>query len=330
MEPAFAWWVPYVLKKRNCILAKIKSKYWNQTHKYGIEIPKSVKRAKYIDGFNQNTLWWDAIMKEMKNIRPAFEEWEGTASKIYAAYQNFTCHMIFDVKMIDSDGPFRRKAQYVAGGHTIETPAALTYAYVASRDLVRIALTLAALNGLDVLAYDIQNAYFIEQCREKIWTVAGPEFGSDIGNIFIIKMALYGLKSSGAAFCSLLAETLHELNYTPSKADRDVYMRPAVKPNGFEYYEYVLCYVDYILSISHCPDVIMDGIQARFTLKYDKVEEPTDYLGAQLSKIKDEFGNDFWTMSSSKYCKADITNVEERLALVGKRLPTMCKTLMVT
>ena len=35
-------------------------------------------------------------------------------------------------------------------------------------------------------------------------------------------------------------------------------------------------------------------------------------------------------MSSSKYLKAAITNVEERLALVGKRLPTKCKTPMVT
>ena len=126
------------------------------------------------------------------------------------------------------------------------------------------------MNGLDVLACDIQNAYLTAQFREKIWTVAGPEFGSETGKTFIIMMALYVLKSSGAAFHSLLAETLHELNYIPSKADLDEYMRPAVKPNGFEYYEYVLCYVDDILSISHCPDVTMDGIRAHFILKDDK------------------------------------------------------------
>ena len=127
----------------------------------------------------------------------------------------------------------------MAGGHTTETPAALTYASVVSRDSVRIALKIAALNGLDILAYYIQNAHLIDKCREMIWTVAGPEFGSGIGKIFIIKMALYSLKSSGAVFCSLLAETLHKLNYVPSKADPDVYIRPAVKPNGFGYYEYV-------------------------------------------------------------------------------------------
>ena len=83
---------------------------------------------------------------EMKNVRPAFEEWEGTASEIDAAYQKVTCHMTFDFKMLDSDGIFRRNSWYVAGGHNTETPAALTYTSVVSRYLVRIALTLAAWN----------------------------------------------------------------------------------------------------------------------------------------------------------------------------------------
>ena len=64
-------------------------------------------------------------MKEIKNVQPAFEECDGTASKIVSDYQKITCHMIFDVKMLDSDGLFRRKARYVAGGHSTETPAAL-------------------------------------------------------------------------------------------------------------------------------------------------------------------------------------------------------------
>ena len=45
-EPAFAWWASSVLKKRNRIIAKTKSKYWLHTHKFGIEIPKSVIQAR--------------------------------------------------------------------------------------------------------------------------------------------------------------------------------------------------------------------------------------------------------------------------------------------
>jgi hypothetical protein len=48
-QPAFSWWVPTTLKKRKQIIAKIKSKYWIRTHKFGIKIPKNVKEALAFD-----------------------------------------------------------------------------------------------------------------------------------------------------------------------------------------------------------------------------------------------------------------------------------------
>ena len=122
-EPAFAWWVPYVLKKRNRIIAKIKSKYWIHTHKFGIQVPTSVQEAKRIDKKNCYMLWWDSICKEMTNVRVAFEEFEGDKSQLPPSYQEIGCHMIFDIKMGEN---FRQKARMVAGGHTNETPDALT------------------------------------------------------------------------------------------------------------------------------------------------------------------------------------------------------------
>ena len=45
-EPAFAWWVRYTLQKCDRIIKKVKSaKYWKKTHKFGIELPKTVKEA---------------------------------------------------------------------------------------------------------------------------------------------------------------------------------------------------------------------------------------------------------------------------------------------
>ena len=48
-EAAFAWWIPYVQRKRKAMISKLKSKYWQRTHKYGIKIPKSVKVAYKLD-----------------------------------------------------------------------------------------------------------------------------------------------------------------------------------------------------------------------------------------------------------------------------------------
>ena len=140
----------------------------------------------------------------MRNVRPAFEVWEKEVEHIPPGYQQIKCHMIFDVKMGEN---FRRKARFVAGGHTTETPTSLTYSSVVSRDSVRIILLAVALNGLQVMACDIQNAYLTANCREKIWTYAGPEFGSECGQPMTIRKALYGLKSSDTAFRAHLAET---------------------------------------------------------------------------------------------------------------------------
>ena len=326
-EPAFAWWAPHTLKKRNRIIAKVKSKYWLRTHKFGIRIPKSVKEAREIDAENGNTYWWDAILKEMKNVRPAFEVWEKTKDDIPPGYQQIKCHLIFDIKMGEN---FRRKARFVAGGHTTEVPESLiTYSSVVSRDSVRIALTIAGLNGMKVMACDIQNAYLTADCREKIWTVAGPEFGSEAGTIFLVKKALYGLKSAGAAFRSLLADTLMDMGYKPTKADPDVWIRPATKSNGFEYYEMVLCYVDDILSISDDPKSTLIALTRTFKLKDDRIEPPDIYLGAQLG-IMQVNDVECWTMSAEKYVISAVKNVEEALAKKGLRLPTKCYTPLPT
>jgi hypothetical protein len=95
-------------------------------------------------------------------------------------------------------------------------------------------------------------------------------------------------------------------------------MRPATKPNGFEYYEYMIVYVDDILVASHDPKPIMEGIKLRFELKSDKYGEPTDFLGAQLKKriiYDSESKQSFecWSMSSQTYVKAAVKNIEERL-----------------
>ena len=70
--------------------------------------------------------------------------------------------------------------------------------------------------------------------REKIWTRAGPDFGSEAGRIMIVRMELHGLKSSGVAFHAHLAETLNEIGFLSTNVDPDLWCQPDLKPNGFE------------------------------------------------------------------------------------------------
>ena len=42
-----------------------------------MRIPKAVKKAISLDTSNGNTLWWEAIIQEIKNVWIAFEFYEG-------------------------------------------------------------------------------------------------------------------------------------------------------------------------------------------------------------------------------------------------------------
>jgi hypothetical protein len=70
-EPVFNWWVPKVLRLRKCIISLIKKwkvSYLKKNTKFGVEVPTLVDHALKIDKQNGNTLWADAIAKEMKDV----------------------------------------------------------------------------------------------------------------------------------------------------------------------------------------------------------------------------------------------------------------------
>ena len=323
-EPAFHWWVGQTLRRRDRIVSKVKSRYWRTTHKFGFEMPHSVAEALAIDRKTGTDFWRAAIEKEMGNLRKAdtFERWEGTveeakSGKRLVGYQRIDCHLIFDIKM---DGNFTRKARFVAGGHTTKAPASITYSSVVSRDSVRIAFLIAALNDLDVFAADVGNAYLNAPCREKIWFIAGKEFGSDEGSVMTIRKALYGLKSSAAAWRAMISQSLADLGYQSSRADPDVWLRSQARPDGFRYYEYVLVYVDDILHVSHDTKPTMDALASLYRLKEGSLGPPTRYLGANVSKYELKDGRECWSLSGRDYIKNAVKNLEETLALEGQKL----------
>jgi hypothetical protein len=67
--PAFAWWFCPTLRRCNRIIASASNKcYHKRTHKFGIELPKTVKEALEIDHRTGTTYWRDALKLEMDNV----------------------------------------------------------------------------------------------------------------------------------------------------------------------------------------------------------------------------------------------------------------------
>ncbi len=165
--------------------------------------------------------------------------------------------MIFDIKIED----FRRKVHMVAGGHMVGASMIMTYASVVSCETICIALTLAALNDLEVKAADILNAYISAPIKEKVWCALGTEFGPNAGKSAIIDCALYGLKSAGAAFHAHLAYCMRHLGYTSCPANPDLWYKEVKQPvTGVLYHSYILIYVDDILCIHHDAMPVLDKL----------------------------------------------------------------------
>ena len=93
------------------------------------------------DAKHRNTMWQDALKKEMYNVGAAFKLLE-MGQKAPARWTKVTGHLVWDVKM-----DFTHKARWVLDGHKTADPEGSTYAGVVSHESVQIALTYAALNG---------------------------------------------------------------------------------------------------------------------------------------------------------------------------------------
>ena len=214
----------------------------------------------------------------MKNVGIAFQLLQhGDDPPV--GYTKASGHLIFDVKM-----DFTRKARFVLDGDKTEKPDISTYAGVVSRESIRIALTYASLNELQVYAADIQNAYLQAPSSQKHYIECGAEFGKEnIGRKALIKRALYEGKTAGRDFRNHLRECMQHIHFKCCLADPDVWMRPAVGRNGKEYYEYVLLRTDDCLVISHRPDyVLRNEIGKYFKLKEESIGPPKIYLGGKM------------------------------------------------
>jgi hypothetical protein len=273
-----------------------------------------VAEALAIDRKTGTELWAKAMGKETGKVKVAWEPRDDLtiedcrAGKDLIGFTEIECHMIFDIKM-----DFSRKARFVAGGHMTAAPSSITYSSVVSRDSVRLAFVIAALNGLDVMMCDIGNAYLNAPCREKIWFKGGPETGDDQGKVLEMKRAIYGLKSSGASWRAMLAGTLRDLGFVDTRADPDVWRRPANKADGTPYYELLLVYVDDILLASHDPRTTLKAIGEVYDIKEGSLGPPDTYLGAQIYKHQLPDGTSAWGMTSEKYVKNAVATVEDLL-----------------
>mmetsp|Transcript_20329 Transcript_20329/g.42624 ORF Transcript_20329/g.42624 Transcript_20329/m.42624 type:complete len:1867 (-) Transcript_20329:137-5737(-) len=248
-------------------------------YKFGVRIPRNYKEAVFLDEQNGNTLWQDAIKLELKQLQSyrTFRDL-GKGANPEEGFHKIGVQFVFDVK---SDG--RRKARLVARGDHTPEPEEAVYSSVAALRSLRIVTFIAELNKMDLMQGDIGNAYLESFTMEKVFFIAGPEFGPLEGHVMVIVKALYGLRSSGLRFHEKLGDTLRDMGFFPSYADGDVWMRE----NG-TYYDYVVVWVDDLFVASTNPKKFFEQLQEKpYYYKLKGVGEPKYHLGADFFRDQD-------------------------------------------
>ena len=200
---------------------KAQRKQSTKLFKFGVEVPQSRKDAIAFDGKNENSLWADAIKKEIEQLLAlsTFRILKKGTRKI-AGFNYIPLYFAFDVKY-----DLRRKARLVAGGHATSPGAEDIYSGVVSIDNVRIALLLADLNNMQVVAADVGNAFLYGKTKEKLYSIAGKEFGEYEGCILIIDKSIYSLRTSTARLHEHLSANLRAMGFLPCQTDPDVWIR---------------------------------------------------------------------------------------------------------
>ena len=234
--------------------AKLKSFKTAPVYKNGHQVPRNHQQAIELDAINGNTKWSDAEHLEKSQLFQ-YETFDDRGHKNSSVapdgYKKINLHFVYDVK---HDGRF--KARVVAGGHLTETPVESIYSGVVSLRGIRIVTFIAELNNLEVWQTDIGNAYLEAYTDEKVYVIAGPEFGELEGHIFVIRKALYGLKTSAVRWHERFSHVLRSMGFFPSFAEPDIWMR-----DRGDHYEYIATYVDDLTIASRDPQAIIDDLE---------------------------------------------------------------------
>jgi hypothetical protein len=219
-------------------------------YKFGARVPRTLREAYLLDKWANNTKWSDAIQKEVESLVETYS--------VFTIYEKGKIPPVDHTKIpllwaFDIKFNGRYRARLVAGGHmTPEIDIEESTSSTTSLEDLRVVFVVTSLMNLKVITADVGHAYLQAFTKEKVYTIAGPEFGVNAGKVLVIKKALYGLKTSGARWHDEAADTLRAIGFCKCKAGNDMWIREQSDHN-----EFILVYVDDLMIFSRTPNPII-------------------------------------------------------------------------
>ena len=144
---------------------------------------------------------------------------------------------------------------------------------------------LAELNGLETWATDIGNAYLEARTSEKVYIVAGEEFGDRAGHTLVIHKALHGRRSSGLRWHERFSDVLRDLGFEPCVAEPNIWLRK--NKEWGDHYDYIAVYVDDLAIAMRDPQSFVDILVEKYNFKLKGTGNIAFHLGCDFSHDPD-------------------------------------------
>jgi hypothetical protein len=277
--------------------AKLRSFRMAPKFQYGFEIPRDYAHDIRLDERDGNIKWGDCTVLEFEQLAEydTFTDL-GVDGRPPDDFKKIRVHLVYAVKY---DG--RHNARCVADRHLTDIPLDSVYSGVVSLRGIRTLIFFAELNNLDTWVTDIGNAYLEAVTSEKLFIIAGPEFGEQQGRTLIIYKALYGLRTSGLRWHDRFADVLRSQGFLPCVAEPDIWMR-----RDGDIWEYVAVYVDDLAYAMRDPQTFVNVLKEQHKFKLKGTGNIAFHLGC------DFFREDDGTlcMAPSKYIEKMLCNYE--------------------
>ena len=119
--------------------------------------------------------------------------------------------------------------------------------------------------------------YLEAETSERVYIIAGPEFGERKGCTLIIFKALYGLRTSGLRWHEKFADTLRDMGFSPCKNEPDIWMR---ETDGL--WEYVAVYVDNLAFTMRDPESFVHILTENYGYKLKGTGNIAFHLGCDF------------------------------------------------
>jgi hypothetical protein len=226
--------------------------------------------------------WKEAMKRELNNLREK-QTWQEVLTP--ANRKLIGSKWVFKIKR-DAEGTIiKHKARLVAKGFS-QIPGIdfeETYAPVGRTTSLRILLTIAASQDLEILQADVEGAYLNGKLDVAIYMEypAGvkPKAGCDG---LLLKKSLYGLKQSGRTWWIEMASKLDKLGFQRLESDWGLYVRQRSSKNGLIL---ILVYVDdFIIAGDRRSEINKLLEQLKRFWKLSEMGEVSTILGMKVTR----------------------------------------------